>query len=91
VGTGVDANGKPLDGSYLIVKKGTDVVGTTLTDMVDGSPDTGYSNTASFFLPPGQYTVETGETDLNKAGVPVPFEIKTGGIQDLKVTAGAAK
>jgi len=93
VGTAVDASGKPLDGSYLIVKKGTDVVGTTLTDMVDGNADTGYSNTASFFLPPGQYTVQAGETDMNNAGVPVPFEIKTGldQIQDLKVTAGKAK
>ncbi len=93
VGTAVDANGKPLDGSFLIVKKGTDVVGTTKTDLVDGNAETGYSDTASFFLPPGQYTVEAGETDMNNAGTPVPFEIKTGldQIQDLKVPAGKAK
>lgn len=91
VGTAVDANGKPVDGSFLIVKKGTDVVGTTQTDKVDGNDGTGYSNTASFFLPPGQYTVEAGETDMNQASVPMPFEIKTGETVDLKVPVGKAK
>jgi len=85
--TAVDANGKPVDGGYLIVKKGADVVATTRTDLVDP----GASNTGALFLPPGQYTEEAGETDLNNAGTPVPLEIKTGDVQDLKVVVGAAK
>jgi hypothetical protein len=80
----VDANGKPVEGGSLIVKKGTDVVATTVTDP-------GSSNTGSFFLPPGQYTIEAAETDTLSAGTPVPVEIKTGQVQDLKVAAGKPK
>jgi hypothetical protein len=82
--TAVDANGKPVEGGYLIVKKGSDVVGTSQTDP-------GPSNTASFFLAPGQYTIEAGETDVLAAGTPVPFEVKTGVVEELKVPAGKPK
>jgi hypothetical protein len=82
--TAVDANGKPVEGGHLIVKKGADVVATSLTDP-------GPSNTASFFLPPGQYTIEASETDLLSAGTPVPFEVKTGVVEELKVSAGKPK
>lgn len=51
--------------------------------------DSANSNTASFFLKLGRYTVQTAETDTHKAGDPVPFEIKTGQVVDLKVKAKA--
>jgi hypothetical protein len=82
--TAVDPNGKPAEGGHLIVKKGSDVVATSLTDP-------GPSNTGSFFLPPGQYTIEAAETDVLSAGTPVPFEVKTGVVEDLKVPTGKAK
>jgi hypothetical protein len=85
--TVVDANGSPVPDGFLIVKKGTEVVGTTKNEVTD--PAT--SNTGSFFLAPGLYTIEAGETDTNAAGTPVPFEVKTGKTEDLKVKAGAAK
>jgi hypothetical protein len=49
------------------------------------------SDTGSFFLPPGTYTVETGDSSKFAASVPTPFEIKTGQTQDLLVPVGAAK
>jgi hypothetical protein len=86
--TAVDSNGDFAPGAFLIVKdKDGNEVASTMNDITD--PAT--SNTGSFFLPPGQYTVETGETDQFGAGVPVPFEIKTGETQDLKVKVGSAK
>ena len=86
--TAVDDKGVHAPGAFLIVKdQDGSEVGNTRNDITD--PAT--SNTGSFFLPPGMYTVEAGETDLNAAGVPVPFEIKTGQVQELKVRVGAAK
>jgi len=79
-----DASGAPVAGSSLIVKKGTDIVATTVTSV-------GASNTGSFFLAPGLYTVETADTDKNAASVPTPFEIKTAEAQELKIAVGAAK
>jgi hypothetical protein len=75
-------------GAFLSVKDkdGKEVANTTNTVT-----DPGTSNTGSFFLPPGMYTVETGDTDKFAAGVPVPFEIKTAQTQDLKITTGKAK
>jgi hypothetical protein len=85
--TAVDANGKPVAGSFLIIKKqdGT-VAGTTKNDLTD--PAT--SNTGSFFLPPGAYTV-TAAGDLFNDGTPVPVEIKTGEVVEIKAVVGAPK
>ena len=76
-------------GAFLIVKdKDGKEVGTTKNDVTDP----GASNTGSFFLPPGTYTVEAGETDMFAAGLPTPFEIKTAQVlPDLLVTVGKAK
>ena len=72
--TAVDSKGVEAPGAFLIVKdKSGNVVGSTKNDITD--PAT--SNTGSFFLPPGTYTVETGDTDMFAASVPIPFEIKT--------------
>jgi hypothetical protein len=86
--TAVDANNKPVPGGFLIIKKqdGT-VAGSTKNDITDP----GTSNTGSFFLAPGMYTVETGETDTFAAGTPVPFQIKTGQTVTLGVAVGKAK
>jgi hypothetical protein len=85
-GLAVDANGKPVPDVNLVVKKGNDVIGRSGFD--DGDIR---SNTASFFLKPGAYTIETAESDVLSAGTPVPFEIKTGQVVDLKVVVGKAK
>jgi hypothetical protein len=82
--TATDANGAPVAGSSLVVKKGTDIVASSVTTP-------GPSNTASFFLAPGLYTVETSDTDKNAAGTPVPFEVKTAEQQEFKVKVGTAK
>jgi hypothetical protein len=82
--TATDAKGVPVDGSSLVVKKGTDVVASTVTTV-------GPSNTGSFFLAPGLYTIETGDTDKNAASLPVPFEVKTAQAAELKVAVGAPK
>jgi hypothetical protein len=82
VGTATGANGKPVPGVGLIVKRGSETVGSSTGSM---------SNTASFFLKPGQYTIQTAETDGYAAGAPVSFEIKTGEVVDLKVPAGKPK
>jgi hypothetical protein len=79
----VDANGKPVPDTFLVVRKGNDVVGTTQTDP-------GPSNTGSFFLAPGMYTVTASGEAFND-GQPMPVEIKTGQIADIKVTVGAPK
>jgi hypothetical protein len=86
--TAVTDKGDPAPGAFLIVKdKDGKEVGTTKNDVTDP----GASNTGSFFLPPGTYTVEAGETDMFAAGLPTPFEIKTAGAQDLLVPVGKAK
>jgi hypothetical protein len=82
--TATDASGEPVAGSSLIVKKGTDIVATTLTTV-------GPSNTGSFFLEPGLYTIETADTDKNAASTPTPFEVKTGEAAEIKVAVGTAK
>jgi hypothetical protein len=81
--TAVDANGKPVADTYLVVRKGNDIVGTTRTDP-------GPSNTGSFFLPPGAYTVTALGEVLND-GKPVPVEIKTGEVVEIKAVVGAPK
>jgi hypothetical protein len=86
--TAVDANNAPVATGFLLVKnQNGDVVGSTKNNLT--TPGT--SNTGSFFLPPGTYTVETGETDTFAAGQPVPFEIKTGQTVVLPVKVGKAK
>ena len=80
--------GEPAPGAFLIVK---DKDGKEVGNTNDGVSTVPTSNTASFFLAPGQYTVQAGETDKTSAGVPVPFDIKTGETQDLKIKVGAAK
>jgi hypothetical protein len=86
--TAVDDKGEPAPGAFLIVK---DKDGNEIGNTNDGVSTVPTSNTASFFLAPGQYTVQAGETDKTSAGVPVPFEIKTGETQDLKIKVGASK
>jgi hypothetical protein len=85
----VDSKNVPVPDGFLIVKdKSGAVVGTTMNDKT--TPAT--SNTGSFFLPPGTYTVQTGETDIFAAGLPTPFEIKTAQtLPDLLVPVGKAK
>lgn len=86
--TAVTDKGDFAPGAFFVIKdKDGKEAGTTKNDITD--PAT--SNTGSFFLPPGMYTVETGETDQFAASVPVPLEIKTGETQDLKITVGKAK
>jgi hypothetical protein len=86
--TAVDSKNVAAPDAFLIVKdKAGSVVGSTRNDVTD--PAT--SNTGSFFLPPGTYSVESGETDLLAAGVPVPFEVTTAKVQDLAVTVGKVK
>lgn len=86
--TAVTDKGDFAPGAFLVVKdKDGKEVATTKNDVTD--PAT--SNTGSFFLPPGTYTAEVGETDMFNAGVPVPFEIKTGVPQEIAVTVGKAK
>jgi hypothetical protein len=86
--TAVDDKGEPAPGALLIVK---DKDGAQVGITKDDNATVTTSDTGSFFLPPGTYTVEAGETDKNAAGVPVPFEIKTAQTQELKVTVGKAK
>jgi hypothetical protein len=81
--TAVDANGKPVADTYLVVRKGNDIVGTTQTDP-------GLSNTGSFFLAPGSYTV-TAASDVLNNGTPVPVEIKTGEVTEIKAVVGAPR
>jgi hypothetical protein len=89
--TAVDDKGEPAPGAFLIVKdKDGNDIGITNDDALT-APGPPTSNTGSFFLPPGTYTVVAGETDLNSAGLPMPFEIKTAQAQDLKVKVGAKK
>jgi regulation of enolase protein 1 (concanavalin A-like superfamily) len=82
--TATDANGAPVPGVGLIFKKGSDIAGTSVGESVT-------SNTASHFLKPGAYTVETAESDTYAAGTPVPFDIQTGKTVVLSVPVGKAK
>jgi hypothetical protein len=84
--TATDENGKPVSDVGLVVTKGNDRVGTSVNEAASLA-----SNTASFFLQPGTYSVQTAENDTLNAGTPVPFEIKTGQAQELKVKIGKAK
>jgi hypothetical protein len=84
--TATNDGGTPVADTGLEVLKGSDVVGTSV------HPDFSFaSNTASFFLAPGSYTVRSAENDTHAAGAPVPFEIKTGALEELKVKVGKAK
>lgn len=82
--TAVDENGAPARNVNLILKKGNDVIGQS-------GNENWYSNTASFFLPPGAYTIQTSEGDEYQAGQPVPFQIETGKTVILKVPVGKAR
>jgi len=86
----VDANGKPVADVGLSLNNGTTLVGTTLGEDEGSNPIA--SNTASFFMQPGKYTLQAAENDTYSAGTPVPVEIKAAGdVQDLKVQVGKAK
>lgn len=88
--TAVDANGKPVENVGLILNSGSTMVATTIGQ--DSSSNPIASDTASFFLKPGMYTVQAGENDTYNAGAPVPLEIKTAGqVQEMKVPIGKAK
>jgi hypothetical protein len=84
----VDDNGQPVLDAGLTVARQDELLGTSITDV-------GPSNTASFFLKPGLYTIRAAESDTREAGEPVPFEIKTGVVEPkegmLKVKVGKAK
>jgi hypothetical protein len=82
--TATDANGAPVLGVGLVIKKGSDVVGSSIGENVT-------SNTTSAFLKPGTYTIEAPESDTYAAGAPVPFEVQTGKTVVLKVPVGKAK
>ena len=86
--TAVDNKGVPAPDAFLIVK---DKDGKEVGNTNNGISTVPTSNTGSFFLPPGTYTVQTGETTMFAASVPIPFEIKTAGVQDLLVPVGKAK
>lgn len=81
--TAVDANGVPVYGAGLVIKKGSDV-------LLNSVGETWVSNTTSAFLPPGAYTIEATESDTHAAGAPVPFTIETGKSVVLKVPVGKA-
>jgi regulation of enolase protein 1 (concanavalin A-like superfamily) len=81
--TAVDANGAPVYNAGLVVKKGSDVVLTSVGDVW-------VSNTTSAFLAPGAYTIEATESDAYAAGAPVPFTIEAGKSVVLKVPVGKA-
>jgi len=89
--TAVNDKGDPAAGAYLVVKDkdGTEV-GNTKDDNAT-APGPPASNTGSFFLSPGTYTVEAGETDLTKASTPMSFTVETGKVKDLNVLIGTAK
>jgi hypothetical protein len=81
--TAVDGNSKPVAETYLVVRSGSDIVGTTKTDV-------GPSNTGSFFLPAGKYTV-TALGDGYNEGKPESFEIKAGQTVEIRAALGAKK
>jgi hypothetical protein len=86
--TAVDSQNVPVTDAALVIKdKDGKVVGSTTNDVTV----TPTSDTGSFFLPPGAYTVETVETGLFAASVPLPFEITSGKAQDLLVPVGKPK
>jgi hypothetical protein len=85
--TGTDEGGTPVPDTGIEVLKGTDVVASSV------HPDFSFaSNTASFFLEPGAYTVRTAENDTYAAGAPQPIEIKAGALEpEMKLKVGKAK
>jgi hypothetical protein len=88
--TAVDANSQPVADVGLTLNSGTTMLGTTLG--MDDSSNPIASDTASFFLKPGMYTLQAAENDTYNAGAPVPLEIKAAGdVQELKVPVGKAK
>ena len=86
--TAVDSKNVPVPDAFLIVKDSTGKVVGSTTNTVTVTPT---SNTGSFFLPPGMYTVETGDTTTYAASVPLVFEVKTGITQEIPVPVGKAK
>jgi hypothetical protein len=86
--TASDANGAPVAGESLIVIQGTNKIASSVSPLSGGDTP---SNTASFFLPPGIYTIQTAETDKYQAGAPISVEVKTAQTQELKVAVGPAK
>lgn len=88
--TAVDANGMPVENVGLILNSGSTMVATTIGQ--DSSSNAIASDTASFFLKPGKYTIQAGENDTYQAGTPVPLEIKAAGeVQTLKIPIGKSK
>jgi hypothetical protein len=87
--TATDENGQPVADVGLIVKQGDKQVDTSI--VKDSADEELGSNTASFFLKPGLYTIQTAETVTYAAGAPVSFEVKTGQVQELKVKVGKTK
>jgi len=86
--TAVNDKGEPAAGAYLVVKdKDGKEVGNTKIDNATVPT----SNTGSFFLSPGTYTVEAGETDLTKASSPMSITVETAKVKDLNVLVGTAK
>lgn len=84
--TATDDGGTPVADVALEVLKGDEVVGTSYNEDFDYR-----SNTASFFLDPGTYSIRAAEDDYYEAGAPVPFEVATGKVENLKVKVGALK
>jgi hypothetical protein len=81
--TAVDANGEPAADTYLVARSSSDTVGSTKTDV-------GPSNTGSFFLPAGKYTV-TAMSDGYNEGKPESIEIKAGQAVEIRAARGAKK
>jgi hypothetical protein len=84
--TATGEDGKPVADTGLEVLKGTERLGTSVNE------DSGIiSNTASFFLAPGAYTVRAAENDTYAAGAPQAVDLKTGDVKVLNAPVGAAK
>jgi hypothetical protein len=81
--TAVDVNGEPVADAYVLVRNDSDVVGTTKTDV-------GLSNTGSFFLPAGKYTVTAMGEGYNE-GKPESVEIKAGQTVEIRAALGVKK
>jgi hypothetical protein len=88
VATATDENGKPVPDVGLIVKQGDKQAATSI--VKNNAEEELASNTDSFFLKPGLYTIQTAESATHAAGAPVPFEVKAGQVEELKVKVGTA-
>jgi hypothetical protein len=73
----------PFTSTYLVVRTGSQVIGSTKTEA-------GPSNTGSFFLPAGTYTV-TAIGDYYDEGKPESVELKAGQVVEIKAKVGARK